>query len=246
MNKINLKTNQKQLRYVAVYDQLFKMINDGIFKEGSRLPSEPELAKSLGISRTTLRQALALLQDDGLIKNIQGKGNFIIKSTSNKSSGLEIIDNPIYRCITEKIDCVEMDFHIELPNDYMVQVLNKKTAVCVIVDRWYKSKDSVVAYCFTLIPIETISENNIDLNNQDELLDFLEKNIYSKASKSLLEIKHSTAGTFTSKKYALYSNGQCHLIQESLYTNNNNTPAVFNKHYLPIEISSIKINSYKN
>ncbi|MBS2905106.1 GntR family transcriptional regulator, partial [Klebsiella pneumoniae] len=97
----NLENNQKQLRYVAVYDKLFKMINEGIFKDGARLPSEPDLAKSLGVSRTTLRQALALLQDDGLIKNIQGKGNFIQKSTTDKSSGLEIIDNPIYKCINE-------------------------------------------------------------------------------------------------------------------------------------------------
>ena len=37
------------------------MINEGTFAEGSRLPSEPELSKMLGVSRTTLRQALALL-----------------------------------------------------------------------------------------------------------------------------------------------------------------------------------------
>ena len=79
------------------------MINEGIFKNGSRLPSEPELAKSLGVSRTTLRQALALLQDDGLIKNIQGKGNFIIKTSSKKNCGLETVDNPVYKCINENI-----------------------------------------------------------------------------------------------------------------------------------------------
>lgn len=245
MDKVNLETNQKQLRYVAVYDKLFKMINEGIFKDGARLPSEPDLAKSLGVSRTTLRQALALLQDDGLIKNIQGKGNFILKSTSNKSSGLEVIDNPIYKCINEKIDSVEIEFHIELPNDYMIQVLHRKTAVCVVVDRWYKSKDIVVAYSFTLIPIETISENSIDLNNKDELLNFLENYVYTKSSKSVIEIKHSAAGSFTAKKYSLYSNRNCHLIQESLYINTENSPALINKHYLPIDISSITINSFK-
>ncbi|MGM9934659.1 GntR family transcriptional regulator [uncultured Clostridium sp.] len=245
MDKVSLESNQKQLRYVAVYDKLFKMINEGIFKDGSRLPSEPDLAKSLGVSRTTLRQALALLQDDGLIKNIQGKGNFILKSTSNKSSGLEIIDNPVYKCINEGINSVEIDFHIEIPNDYMIQVLQRKTAVCVVADRWYKCDDNVVAYSFTLIPIETISENNIDLNNKDELLNFLEKDAYLKVIKRELEIKHSAAGSFTAKKYSLYSNGQCHLIQESLYTSTENNPALFNKYYLPVDISSIKINSFK-
>ena len=245
MDEVNLEPTQKQLRYVAVYDKLFKMITEGIFKDGARLPSEPDLAKSLGVSRTTLRQALALLQEDGLIKNIQGKGNFILKPNINKKSGLEIIDNPIYKCINENIDSVEIDFHIEIPNDYMSQILNKKTAVCVVVDRWYKSKNIVVAYSFTLIPIETISENNIDLNNRDELLNFLENDVYTKSSKSVREIKLSTSGNFTAKKYSLYSNEECHLIQESLYITRENSPALFNKHYLPINISSITINLFK-
>lgn len=245
MDKVNLETNQKQLRYVAVYDKLFKMISEGIFKDGTRLPSEPDLAKSLGVSRTTLRQALSLLQDDGLIKNIQGKGNFILKPISNKTSGLEVITNPIYKCVNEKIDSVEIDFHIEIPNDHIIQVLNRKTAVCIVVDRWYKSKDTVLAYTFTLIPIETISKNNIDLNNKEELLNFLENDVYSKSSKSILEVKYSTAGTFTTKKYSLSFNGQSHLIQESLYGNTDNSPLLFNKHYIPIEISSIKINCFK-
>lgn len=245
MDKFNLENNQKQLRYVAVYDKLFKMINDGIFKDGSRLPSEPSLSKSLGVSRTTLRQSLALLQDDGLIKNIQGKGNFIQKSMSNKIPGLERIDNPIYTCITETIDDVEIDFHIEIPNDYMIQILKKRTAVCVVVDRWYKSNNLVIAYGFSLIPIETISENNIDLNDKQALLKFLESDLYEISSKSTIEIKHSVSGSFTTKKYSLYSNKQCHLIQESLYTTTSNSPAVYNKHYLPLDISSIKINFFK-
>lgn len=245
MEKINLENKQKKLRYVAVYDELFKLINEGTFKKGARLPSEPDLAKSLGVSRTTLRQALSLLQDDGLIKNIQGKGNFIIQSENVKTAGLETINSPVYKCITEEIDSVEMDFHIELPNDYMIQVLEQKTAVCVVVDRWYKSKSEVCAYSFSLIPIETISEYNIDLNNYDELLNFLEKDIYEYAEKSLLEIKHSKAGSFTTKKYPLKSKDNCHLIQESLFINSHNTPSIYNKHYLPMDISSIKINLFK-
>ena len=54
--------------YTSVYDKLYKMIIDGEYPLNSKLPSEPELAKSFGVSRMTLRQALALLQDDGLVK----------------------------------------------------------------------------------------------------------------------------------------------------------------------------------
>lgn len=241
MDKINLVKQQKQLRYIAVYDKLFKMINEGTFPEGSQLPSEPELAKLIGVSRTTLRQSLALLQDDGLIKNVHGKGNFITKNSNNKNSGLEYIGNPIYKCCDEEIDDVEMDFHIEPPTDYMKQVLKRNTAVVVVVDRWYKSKDNVVAYAFSLIPIETISEFDINLNNNNELLNFLEKKIYTNCKNTLLEIKFTASSSFSTKKYSFSSKGSCYLLQESIYTDTD-FPIIFNKNYLPLEHSTIKIN----
>ena len=47
-NNITIIDKTKELRYVTVYDKLFKKINEGNFPEGSRLPSEPDLAKQLG------------------------------------------------------------------------------------------------------------------------------------------------------------------------------------------------------
>lgn len=244
MNRFNLSSEGKQLRYVSVYDTLFKMINEGKFPEGSRLPSEPELAKLIGVSRTTLRQALALLQDDGIVKNIQGKGNFIIKTTPTRSSGLESLSHPVHKCTIDEIDDIEIEFHIEPPNDYMFQVLERNTPVVVAVDRWYKSKGSIVAYTFSLIPIETISQFNINLNFKEELLKFIETTIYNNSNDAMLELKFSTSGSFSAKKHTISSKGDCYLIQESLYTNNE-YPAIFNKHYLSLESSCLKIHPLK-
>ena len=244
MNEINLIGKQKELRYVSVYNQLFKMINAGNFPEGSRLPSEPELAKSLGISRTTLRQALSLLQDDGLVNNIRGKGNFIVKAKPNNNIGLETIGHPVYKCINYEIDHVEMELHIEPSTDYFNKILMKKTAAVVLVDRWYKFKGQIVAYTFTLLPIELISNLNMDLNNKDAFLKFLEKEVYKTYSNILVEIKYSTAGNFAAKTRPISDKNQFHLIQETIY-NKNQIPVVSNKHYLPIDTSSIKLHLQK-
>ena len=75
------KKKIKEPKYVTIYNILFKMITLGEFSKNDRLPSEPDLARDLGVSRTTLRQALTLLQEDGLIKIIRGKGNFITKDS---------------------------------------------------------------------------------------------------------------------------------------------------------------------
>lgn len=244
MDNINIIEKSKELRYVAVYNKLFKMISEGTFPDDSRLPSEPELAKDLGVSRTTLRQALALLQDDGLIKNIRGKGNFIIKTHNTKKIGLEKIGNLIYKCLEDPIDYVEMDFCIEPPSDYFIKVLGKKTVATLIVDRWYKSNGNASAYTFTVMPIETVSSFNLDLNNKDELLHFVEEEIYNQCSNTSIDVKFSSSGKFATKKYSISSENQYFLIEEAIYMNSE-APIAFNKHYLPSLNTCIKIHPMK-
>lgn len=244
MNDINIIEKSKELRYVTVYNKLFKMISEGVFPEDCRLPSEPDLAKDLGVSRTTLRQALALLQDDGLIKNIRGKGNYIINSNKNKSVGLEKVGNLIYKCLEDYIDDVEMDFHIEPPSDYFVKVLGEKPVAAISMDRWYKVKGEAIAYTYTIIPIETISNFNIDLNNSEELLNFVEDEIYKECSKTSIDIKVSSSGKFVTKKYPICSDAQYYLIEESIYKNGENLIA-FNKNYLPESHTSLQIHPIK-
>lgn len=52
-------------------------ISTGNLKAGERLPSETQLAAHYKVSTPTLRNALALLQAEGLIEKVHGKGNFI-------------------------------------------------------------------------------------------------------------------------------------------------------------------------
>lgn len=241
---IDIIEKSKELRYVAVYNKLFKMINEGTFPLDSRLPSEPDLAKRLGISRSTLRQALSLLQDDGLIKNIRGKGNFIIKPVKEKSVGLENAGNIIYKCMHNPIDYVEIDFHMESSTDYFTKILGKDTVKIISVDRWYKSSGNAIAYTYTIIPLETISNFNIDLNNKDELLTFIEDEIYNKCTSTSMHIKFSSSGKFATKKYSISDKPQYYLIEESIYTTNN-FPIAFNKHYLPLSNTSINIHTTK-
>ncbi|TXS14997.1 GntR family transcriptional regulator [Streptomyces sp. adm13(2018)] len=61
----------------TIADDLRTQITTGRLKAGSRLPSEPRLAADYKVSTPTLRNALALLQAEGLIEKIHGKGNFV-------------------------------------------------------------------------------------------------------------------------------------------------------------------------
>ncbi|MDE1168766.1 MAG: FadR/GntR family transcriptional regulator [Pseudomonas sp.] len=58
-------------------DQLRERINSGAWAVGQRLPTEPELAAELGISRNTVREAMRVLAFSGLIEIRQGDGSYL-------------------------------------------------------------------------------------------------------------------------------------------------------------------------
>jgi len=61
----------------SVVRQIEQLILRGILKPGERLPSERELAERLGVSRPSLREALAKLQESGLLTSRAGAGVFV-------------------------------------------------------------------------------------------------------------------------------------------------------------------------
>jgi len=83
------------------YQQLFKQIQENIQNEtyaiGEFLPSEHDLMIQYHVSRDTVRKALSLLQEEGLIKKIKGQGSQVVKEetvnfpVSNLTSYQELV-----------------------------------------------------------------------------------------------------------------------------------------------------------
>lgn len=82
------------MKYLEIYSALKKSITEREFEPVNRLPSEPELCRRFTAARNTVRQALALLQKEGLIETVKGKGAFITKRGERKTGiiGLLIPD----------------------------------------------------------------------------------------------------------------------------------------------------------
>ena len=59
----------------------------------SRLPSEPELARRMGVSRATLREAMRAFEGQGMIRRRQGVGTFVLAKVPVLDSGLEILES---------------------------------------------------------------------------------------------------------------------------------------------------------
>ena len=56
---------------------LLSELDSGRLKPGEPLPAEMTLVRELGVSRTTVRQAMATLQTEGLISRARGRGTFV-------------------------------------------------------------------------------------------------------------------------------------------------------------------------
>src|ERR1044071_4886087 len=70
------RSERKTLTEVAL-QELRQAITDGTFRPGSQLPTEAELCAMLGVSRTVVREALRVLEDDGLVARRHGVGTFV-------------------------------------------------------------------------------------------------------------------------------------------------------------------------
>lgn len=66
--------------YFQLSELLEQEIMSGRWEPGTRLPSEPEISRQLGLSRTTIRQALGRLEQRGLVQRRKGQGTFVAES----------------------------------------------------------------------------------------------------------------------------------------------------------------------
>lgn len=63
--------------YLQVYNKIKQMIQEGGYSVGTFLPSESELEEMFQVSRTTIRKAVKMLSEDGIVTVRQGSGTII-------------------------------------------------------------------------------------------------------------------------------------------------------------------------
>lgn len=88
---MTIKSDNRHL-YLQVIDRIKEDIQNGIYQEKEKLPSEFELSRHLGVSRATLREALRILEEENVIIRRHGVGTFI-NSVPLLTSGIEQLNS---------------------------------------------------------------------------------------------------------------------------------------------------------
>lgn len=87
-----LQSVEPQRLYRQIADQLRGLISQGEFGEGQRLPAERDLARQLGVSRPSVREALIALEVEGWVEVRTGSGVYVLarrKSAAKASASAE-------------------------------------------------------------------------------------------------------------------------------------------------------------
>ncbi len=219
--------------FAKVYEQLYTLITTGQLPENGLLPPEIVLAEQYGVSRNTLRQALAILREDGLIYNVKGKGNFAVRTSPITHNEFESLTNPIYTAAINTENITATIHFFFYPTATVVQEKLDITAsdIAIIANLEYSQGDVPISYMFMALPVKRIEEYNIDLTDRAAVEQLLNETIFDKAvrTRSRLTLTETEESISNYLRVAL---GTPVLFIEEILYDRNGAPLALCKQYL--------------
>lgn len=91
--KDDLLRDDRRPLYARAQAAVIARISDGTYQAGAQLPPEDQLAAELGVSRTTIRSALANLEALGYIERIHGAGTFVSRRRFRVEAQLDALES---------------------------------------------------------------------------------------------------------------------------------------------------------
>lgn len=181
-----------------VQSSLIEQIGSGKYeKEGGRLPSELELSAEFGVSRPTIREAIARLAEDGLLVRRQGVGTFINRAPAiglrswpyEKSTFLQLIRRAghepaqkIIRCVIEPIGPIAPAFNLR-PMDSSLSM-----------EKLFYSNNDPVIFCRNIVPLALVlpdyrGEVVVDYDCEESIYTFVKEKCGRQVDSHNSEIK---------------------------------------------------------
>lgn len=90
MNKSRYMIIQKKSLVDIVAEQLRQQITEGVYKIGDKLPTEPELMNIFKVGRSSVREAVKLLVNMGVVRVQQGSGTFVADPSDNDDVSIKM------------------------------------------------------------------------------------------------------------------------------------------------------------
>jgi GntR family transcriptional regulator len=178
-----------------VYSDLDEIIQAA--DNGTQLLSEPKLASKLGVSRTVLREALALHEAQGSILRRHGAGTFVVHPQPKIDSGLEVFDT--VEALAEKsgmeMRCAMLKILPRLASQDESTTLSLMPEARVLqITRVMEVEYRPVAYMMDVVPEDLVEVEKLDSRFDGSILKYFLTKEKGFVSTSYSEIKPRIAG----------------------------------------------------
>jgi len=143
---------------------------------GEKLPSEPKLAKKLGVSRATLREAMRAFEGLGLIRRKQGIGTFVIGPTPVIETGLEVLESieSLSAKIGLKVTMGDLIIeHFKADQKFAENLGIEIDSSVVSISRVILTENRPIAYLVDVISEELFSPKDLEIGFTGSVLDRL-------------------------------------------------------------------------
>jgi GntR family transcriptional regulator len=157
-----------------LHEQLIKIISET--EPGGRLLTEPALARQLGVSRATLREAMRTFEVQGLITRKQGSGTYVSHPSRVIESGLEVLESieTLAKRIGLSVSIGALKVEARVPSAEERIILQiAQNAQVTRVARVILAENRPVAYLIDVLPAEVLSPEELESDFSGSILDLL-------------------------------------------------------------------------
>ena len=157
----NWLLEQGGLRYLQLKRQIENAIADGLLPPGIPLPPEREMAKLTGLSRVTVRKAMAPLVESGLVQQRQGSGSIVAEPLQRVEQSLSRLtsftEDMQLRGIKTTSEWLNKSISVPSPEEIMNLAISTSETVSKI-DRLRLANDTPMAIERATLPRSILSD----------------------------------------------------------------------------------------
>jgi GntR family transcriptional regulator len=217
-----------------LHEQLGEIISET--PAGGKLPSEPQLAKQLGVSRATLREAMRIFETQGFIHRRQGVGTFVIPPGHVIETGLEVLESI-------HTQAQRMDLEVQVGPYHFVKMeasqkcaerLGIKEGDPVYEVSWVmETQGRPVAYLVDVLPEDVLEKTDIHKNFNGSVLDMLMNKPELALTTSRTEISAIAAPANIARAMGIQRGDVVLFFEATLYTAEGRIVDYSHSYYLP-------------
>jgi GntR family transcriptional regulator len=238
-----IKTDKRPL-YDQVVDAINRLIEHENYQPGDKLPREAVMAESLGISHTTLREAMGYLESQGVIERRHGVGTFVISpARGGIQDGLENLESLYSLVQNAGVDAMRADWLVErVPAQTQIakKLGSDNIESLVRVQMTAREKDVYFAYFDSYIPVNYVNTSELEIFEKGSLLDYLierdnPKLAYTNTFIYSISANENTAG------WLRIPVGSPLLLMEEIFFSEANKPVLWSRNHIITSVLNLHI-----